>query len=594
VTGSEIAFLAMGLVLGIVAGAALIATLRSRFVSPHEVRVTVAPDAVPRRRAATLANDAFDESPVAVAPATGGPADRAALWPTSGGGGSPSRTPVLPPRPGTVAEPAFRLIDPTTNGHRPPPDAPNRLVTATALPVSSGVDPMLIALRASAALDGEADSDDGAAVSAGVAIAGTVASAGARRTATRPSPARAAGTAGTLTTAPAAADTLKAGGGPRGPATAPPPGDGPCDDARRLADERCELAGRARSQANEAQAALNAARAAYDEHATVLTEATRATDPRVMREAKDAAQARFRSARAEARSHADAEAAAREWLHEINRINAANAEATASLQRARAAGPELATTLERAAALADAARMAAESAETACAAARDALATCEAAAAGAPAPVAVAPALEPAPVVASPDTLAAALRAGASPRIVRMLRGDRAAMGEAVAALATDDPTDRRRWQVALADLVDAIVADAIAASALEFPSDHPFWGPFSQAQSRDIAAALASLGYRFDGRGGWVDDRRPSQRDLSLALGYAALDPLRMRHWPTDDEMAALFTEVKVSAVEHLVGAAGEMTLAALVAMLGRRADGLAELWNEWDRVRPVLLDET
>jgi hypothetical protein len=27
---------------------------------------------------------------------------------------------------------------------------------------------------------------------------------------------------------------------------------------------------------------------------------------------------------------------------------------------------------------------------------------------------------------------------------------------------------------------------------------------------------------------------------------------------------------------------------------MLGRRADGLTEIWNAWGRVRPVLLDES
>ncbi|HEY7700878.1 MAG TPA: hypothetical protein VIB02_01100, partial [Candidatus Limnocylindrales bacterium] len=59
VTGSEIAFLAMGIVLGVAAGAALLEILRSRPPTPREVRLTVAPDAVPRRRAATLANDAF-------------------------------------------------------------------------------------------------------------------------------------------------------------------------------------------------------------------------------------------------------------------------------------------------------------------------------------------------------------------------------------------------------------------------------------------------------------------------------------------------------------------------------------------------------
>jgi hypothetical protein len=175
-----------------------------------------------------------------------------------------------------------------------------------------------------------------------------------------------------------------------------------------------------------------------------------------------------------------------------------------------------------------------------------------------------------------------------------MLRGDRAAMQDVVVALGGDDAEDRRRWQLAMSDLVDAILSDAIAASALDFPSDHPFWGPFSQAQSRDITAALSSLGYRFDGLGGWVDERYPSQRDLSLALGYAGLDPMRMRHWPNDAEMSVLFDDVEVAAAEHLAGAAGDMTLGELVSMLGRRADGLTDVWNDWGRVRPLLLDES
>jgi len=167
-------------------------------------------------------------------------------------------------------------------------------------------------------------------------------------------------------------------------------------------------------------------------------------------------------------------------------------------------------------------------------------------------------------------------------------------MQDAVTALAGDDPSERRRWQLALSDLVDAILADAIGASALEFPTDHPFWGPFNRQQSREITAALSSLGYRFDGLGGWVDGRFPSQRDLSLAMGYAGLDPMRMRQWPNETEMASLFSEVQVAGAEHLASAAPDMTLGALVAMLGRRADTLTEIWNAWGHVRPVLMDES
>ena len=155
-TGTEIAFLAMGLVLGIAAGAALIATLRTRTPSTREVRITVAPDAVPRRRAATLANDAFTDSPTAVDPARFGPADRDAFPGQAAAGSATDRTPVLDPRPGTVVEPAFRLVDPSANGNGATPGAPNRLVVAQAMPVSTGIDPMLTALRASAAASAQA------------------------------------------------------------------------------------------------------------------------------------------------------------------------------------------------------------------------------------------------------------------------------------------------------------------------------------------------------------------------------------------------------------------------------------------------------
>jgi hypothetical protein len=32
-------------------------------------------------------------------------------------------------------------------------------------------------------------------------------------------------------------------------------------------------------------------------------------------------------------------------------------------------------------------------------------------------------------------------------------------------------------------------------------------------------------------------------------------------------------------------------LTLGELISLLGRRADPLAELWNEWGKVRPLLL---
>src|SRR5262245_57417004 len=56
VSATEIAFLAFGLVLGVAAGVALAVVIRSRPSQPREVRVTVAPDSLARRRPATLAS----------------------------------------------------------------------------------------------------------------------------------------------------------------------------------------------------------------------------------------------------------------------------------------------------------------------------------------------------------------------------------------------------------------------------------------------------------------------------------------------------------------------------------------------------------
>ena len=73
VTASEFSFLALGLVLGVLSGAALVEILRARPPMPREVRLTVAHDAIPRR-SSTLADDGFTAP--RPEPARGGPADR--------------------------------------------------------------------------------------------------------------------------------------------------------------------------------------------------------------------------------------------------------------------------------------------------------------------------------------------------------------------------------------------------------------------------------------------------------------------------------------------------------------------------------------
>ena len=133
--------------------------------------------------------------------------------------------------------------------------------------------------------------------------------------------------------------------------------------------------------------------------------------------------------------------------------------------------------------------------------------------------------------------------------------------------------------------------ARAVDGAALGFPEGHPFWSPYTQQQCREISAALAALGYRFDGQGGFADGRIPGQRELSLAIGYAGLDPMRVRIWPNEAELPLLYNDVSVEAAHFVAEAAGELTLGEMIDMLGRRAEDLSDLWNAWGRVRPLLL---
>ena len=384
-----------------------------------------------------------------------------------------------------------------------------------------------------------------------------------------------------------------AGSGPEAPSSEAAAPSGPCAELRTVADERCEVASRARVESERAQDTLRAAQRSYDEHQAKAEQAQHAADPRTIREAKDEAQRAFRASRSGAGDKETVDAAARDWLLEINRINQEAKAAAVTAAREQESARNLAGSLDRLTVEADAARIAAESADEACLNARQAAADCEESLVAEPAAQPAMPSGAPSETWNDEAAATSALGTGTAPTIFRLLQGDRVALVAVVERLAGEDPAERRTWQLSITNLVDAILATAIEGAALEFPDDDPFWGPFTMSQSRDIVSALSSLGYRFDGLGGWVDGRVPSQRDLALALGYAGLDPMRMRHWPNESEMAALFADVRVAAAEYLAVSAGDLTLGELVTMLGPRADALTDVWNAWGRIRPVLLEE-
>jgi hypothetical protein len=379
----------------------------------------------------------------------------------------------------------------------------------------------------------------------------------------------------------------------------------PCAEQRKTLEVDCGHASRMAAVASAVEERLREARRAYDEHAGRRDRAAATIDPRAIRAAKDEAQAQFRRSRLAARDRAAVEAAAGAWLREINRINTRTRDAALAMSREVAVETELLRAVEQAGLDADVARIGSEHAAEACRAARMALATCEEAErlgvstleqkvaapsepAGPPAP--------PAPHQLAPegeDAVELPAAAGTEAAILRLLKGDRATMRSIVETLAGGDAAEERRWQLLLSDLVDAIVSRAIDACALSFPTDHVLWGAYSQLQCREISAALSALGYRFDGLGGFAGGRVPGQRDLSLAVGYAGEDSMRVRFWPTEADMPALFRDVHVEAGLYLAETAGGLTMGEMVDLLGRRAEPLAELWNAWGRVRPLLLAE-
>jgi hypothetical protein len=160
-----------------------------------------------------------------------------------------------------------------------------------------------------------------------------------------------------------------------------------------------------------------------------------------------------------------------------------------------------------------------------------------------------------------------------------------------VAAGLADDEPGRRGLEERLARLLEAILERAIDAAAIDVPAGHAFWGSFTPEQSRDILAALAAIGHRFDGLGGWVDERAPDQRDLSLAIAHAGLDPMRIRRWPTAAESAGLLRDAVILGSAYLAAVAPDLDQEELAAILGSDADELADLWPDWDRVRARLL---
>ena len=583
---SEFSILALGLVLGAAIGGAAMEIFRSRPVRRREIRLTVSPNSISPRRASTLSS--VDQSTGRdVIP--GSPADDD--WLERRLVGAPD---------GTGAAPVAVV-------RTAPASAPNRTRVSTG-PVGMPSRAVAVPMGASMAAVAQASHDGFSSPAPRPAVEpggpGPQVAVHARPPVALPRP----------TISAAAVAVAIEDGGPRalegdrgGGERASRPSESPdpvaaqaCDAERHLVEERCALAEAALEQARLAAETLREAQRTYDALRERVEQAQALADPREIRASKDAIHREFRAARAAALTSEAAENAAREWLNEINRLNTAAREAARVVENG---GAELRTQLpklDRLAVEADAARITAESAQATCQEARIALAACEEQAALAASAAAAMAAGEGGSTLDDvwPTEAEAPLRSasevaeqgGDTAAIVRILRGERPARERLVAALAGDDGESARQWQLRIAGLVDAIVARAIEAGYLDMPEEG-FWGLFTHRERREIVAALSALGFRFDGLGGFADGRVPAQRDLSLAVGYAGLDRMRIRNWPQEADLASMYAGALVAGDEWLADEAGDLSLGRMVDALGARAAELADVWNAWGRVRPALL---
>lgn len=410
------------------------------------------------------------------------------------------------------------------------------------------------------------------------------------------------------------------------------PLSGPCAGARTSVDSRCADAERLAQAAVAHEQRLRDVRKQLREIQSLRDADARVRDRRQLNEAKDAARSAYHQAVVKAGSQTDVHEAARVWLREVDRLNRQLAIADRRAEDVVRRASELEHALPGIELAADAARISAEAAHVSCLDARRELAACEedaqrrmqatppahaaaisstavpgpaagpggaaarAMAAATEIPVAAAAGTtletgsEHEATIAGPAPAPAPARHGVRP-ISLVLRGDRQTLLSLALHLSEETGIEAGRLQLLLLELRESIATRALEECAFRFPADHPFWSQFPADGSRQVAASLSSMGYRFDGRDGWTDDRVPSIRELGVALSQVGLDPRVLRRPAGQEALDALWQGTTVVVEEYLAARAPDLDLRQVMNCLGTRGGRLSELWDMWGRLRPLLL---
>jgi hypothetical protein len=340
-----------------------------------------------------------------------------------------------------------------------------------------------------------------------------------------------------------------------------------CADAQRLAAEAHQQGLRLREARRE--------RAAIERQ---LEDAALA-NPRALAAAKVEAQQEYRRRIERAVEPVAVMRGAGAWLAEIDRLNRAAAAATGRAQNMGQRMREADLAIGQLVLSVRAAQVAAETANEACLEARRVLARHDEASADNWS----ASQAETQPVGAPFDTKMAPIEA--------LLADDREAVASLVKRVSEEAGLDSSRVLLLLLELREALVARAYEAAVLDFQRGHPFWDQFTRHEARSVAASLAVLGRGFDGRGGWQDGKPAEPREVAVALSLAGQDPRTTKHRATREELDGLWRGVTVAAFEHLRESSPDLGLETITRLVGPRADGLSDLWDNWGRIRRLML---
>ncbi|CAN5630830.1 hypothetical protein BH23CHL7_BH23CHL7_15000 [soil metagenome] len=349
-------------------------------------------------------------------------------------------------------------------------------------------------------------------------------------------------------------------------------------DIQHQLAQRCADAQRLAAEAQQQELRLRMARRERTAIERQLEDAALA-DPRTLAAAKSEAQHEYRRRIERAVEPVAVMRGAGAWLSEIDRLNRAAAAATGHAENLAQRMREAEVEIGRLGLSVRAAQVAAETANEACLEAGRVLARHDEASAD----TWSATQNETQPADAPPDTRMAPIEA--------LLADDREAVADLVKRVSEEAGLESSRVLLLLLELREALVARAYEAAVLDFPHGHPFWGQFTRHEARSVAASLAVLGRGFDGRGGWQDGKPAEPREVAVALSLAGRDPRTTRHRAAREELDGLWRGVTVAAFEHLRETSPDLGLETITRLLGPRADGLSDLWDNWGRIRRLML---